>query len=166
MEALQRTLIPGVPYRNRLRKMQTRDQCRKSGQNSTGDDRKADFRTKWPVAGIFHTNCLSINEKALPLHWNRHGDFAEGLTTLLSPKLDSSPIESRCLGGFYSLFSISGCAEIEYWTYSFLDFWNPTTRRICLYRIMMILENDFWFLSFCFLGLEDSLTAFDSISDS
>ena len=54
---------------------------------------------QWP--GIFHTNCLSINEKALPLHWNRHGDFAEGLTTLLSPKLDSSPIESRCLGGFY-----------------------------------------------------------------
>ena len=39
-------------------------------------------------------NCdtpLEFQEKDISLQWNRHGDFAEGLTTLLSQKLDSSP---------------------------------------------------------------------------
>ena len=38
---------------------------------------------------------------ALSLQWNRHGEFAEGMTTLLGKMLDSSPFESRGLGGFF-----------------------------------------------------------------
>lgn len=118
----------------------------------------------WP--GISLAFYLQINEKSVSLHWNRHGDFAEGLTTLSSQELDSSPSKSRGLGGFYFLSSVFGCDEIEYWTYSPVDFWYPTTSRIFLYRIIMIRENDFWFLSFCFFGPEDPFTAFDRISVS
>ena len=49
--------------------------------------------------GSFAVSYLLVLKKTIPLQWNRHGEFAEGMTTLQGNLIRAS-FKSRCLAAF------------------------------------------------------------------